>query len=143
MVAASPGLREPLAALAGLSVLVLVVGLVGRWGVVVQASLSLAVAAYGVYLLERGDADPFAPLYAGGLFVAAELAYDTIEPRGARGPRALLVAVLGLAAAGTALLFLGTAGLSTGGLLVEIVGVAAAAAALGLLARLVWAARES
>ena len=121
----------------------LAVGLVGRWGPVVQAGLSLCVAHYAAYLLERGEVDPFAPLYAGGLLVAAELAYDTIEPRGARRSRAVLVAALGLAAATVALIFLGTASLSTGGLLVEIVGVASAAAALALLARLSWAAREA
>jgi hypothetical protein len=142
-VLASEGLREPLAALGGLSILIFVVGLAGRWGPVVQVGLSLAVAQYAAYLLERGNADAFAPLYAGTLFVAAELAYDAIEPRGARPSRGVFVFALGCAAAGTALLFLGTAGLSTGGLLVEVVGVLAAAAALGLLARLVWGAREA
>ena len=121
----------------------LAVGLVGRWGPVVQAGLSLCVAHYAAFLLERGEIDPYAPLYAGGLFVAAELAYDAIEPRGARRSRTLLVGALGLAAATVALVYLGTASLSTGGLLVEVVGVGAAAAALALLARLIWAAREA
>lgn len=138
----SDGLRRPLAALGCFAALVFLVGLVGRWGPVVQAGLSLAVAQYAAYLLERGDADPYAPLYAGALFVASELAYDAIEPRGARARRTRVVAILGVTAAVTALLVLGTASLSTGGLLVEIVGVAAAAAALALLASLAWNARE-
>jgi hypothetical protein len=141
-VAASGALREPLAALGILSALGLVVGLVGRWGPVVQVGLSLAVAQYAAYLLERGDADSLAPLYAAGLLVAAELAYDAIEPRGARERRGVLVALLGLAAALVAVLSLGAAAVSSGGLLVEIVGIAAAAATLALLARLAWNARE-
>jgi hypothetical protein len=142
-VVASGGLREPLAALAGLSVLGLIVGLLGRWGPVVQAGLSLAVAQYAAYLLERGDADSLAPLYAGGLLISAELAYDAIEPRGARERRAGFVVLLGVVAVVVALLALGAAAVSTGGLLVEVVGIGAAVGTLALLARLAWTARRA
>lgn len=139
---ASEGLREPFAAVAGLSMLFLVVGLLGRWGPVVQAALALAIGQYAGYLLELGEFDSLAPLYAGGIFVAGELAYDALESRGAHGGRVGTIALLGLAAAGVALLFLGVAAASSGGFGVEVAGVAAAAAALAIVARLAWTARE-
>lgn len=139
---ATEGLREPLAALGAVAALGLLVGLLGRWGPVVQVGLSLAVAQYAAYLLERGEFDPLAPLYAGLLLVAAELAYDAIEPRGAPTRRPAAVASLGVAAGGAALLFLGAASSSTGGVAIEIVGVAAAAAALAIVARLAWTVRD-
>ena len=141
-VAASAGLREPFAALGALALLGLAIGIVGRWGVIVQAAFSVAVAQYTAYLLERGEFDPLVPVYAALLLAAAELSYDAIEPRGARESRAGFVALLAVAAGVVALLALGVAGFSAGGLLVEVVGVIAAVATLALLARLAWANRS-
>jgi hypothetical protein len=137
--------------------LVLVVGVVGaaalaavlagRWQELLPWAIALLGAQYAVALLLRdGGIDAFAPLYAAGLLVTAELAYWALE-RGA-APRsvvlarvgALVVLAFGTAAAGAVLLAAST-GSGEGGLGLDLVGLAAATAALGLVTWLAWRSR--
>ena len=127
-------LERPLAVVGGLALLALGAGLVGRWGPLVQLGLAAGVAAYAAALVERDAFDPRAPLVAAALLAAGELAYTSIEPPARRSwPFSLLLVV---AAAGVASLLLAAAGLGGGRVRDLVLGVAAAAAALALVARL-------
>jgi hypothetical protein len=103
-----------------------------------EYAASLAVAEGG------GEMDAWAPLYAAGLLVAAELAFWSLELRGtAREDAASLrrrlaaLSALALAALGlAALVALVTELPGGGGVLWDAVGVAAAVAALAIVARL-------
>lgn len=124
--------------------LLLAVGLLGRWSALVQIALSLLLAEYAVFLLERGQVDARAPLYAAGFLAVAELAYAALEPPATRRGLARTFVVVVLLAAGAAALgvfLLGAAALSGGTLLEEALGIAAAAAAIALVARLAWTSR--
>lgn len=112
----------------------LVIGVVGRWGPLVQLSLALAVIAYAAALVERDAFDPRAPLVGAALLAAGELAYTSLEPPARRAWPVSLLAVV--AAAGVAALLLAAAGVGAGRVRDLVVGVAAAAAALALVARL-------
>lgn len=109
-------------------------GLLGAWAPLVQLGLSLVVAEYAAYLLERGDVDAQAPLVAAALLASGELAYTSIEPPARRTWPFSLALVAG--AAVVASLLLGAAGASAGGLGALVVGVVAAVGALALVARL-------
>lgn len=121
--------------MAGSAALVaLAVGLLGRWGPLLQLALSLAVVAYAVSLLDRGEVDQWAPFVAAALLAVGELAYTSIEPPARRvWPFSLGIVV---AAAGVGALLLGVAGLGGGEVRDLAVGVVAAAAALAIVARL-------
>jgi hypothetical protein len=132
-----------LLALGGTALAPLLVGLLIRW----SFALVLAVALLGGQQATRfalgSDAlDVWAPAAAGALLLVAELAWWSIEPRvPAWAGRDLalwrLARVLGVCAAGAVLaavvLVVGSSSLS-GGVLLELVGVVAATAAVGLVA---------
>jgi hypothetical protein len=134
---------------AGAVVLVLALAL-GRAGLVAPALVLLA-AGYAATLVARNASvlDAAAPLVGCGLLLVAELAYWSVELAGAgREERPVLLrrltAMLALAAAALALgaaVLAATALPIGGGLAWNLVGVAAAAAALALIARLAAAPR--
>ena len=127
------------------AVLVLIAALVLGWPRLVPLALVLLGCAYAVYLaLDDPPLDVAAPALAAGLFVTAELAFWSLEERDAvrteRGEvlrRAAIVAVQGAVA-----LVLGSALLAvtdlarTRGLVIDLLGTAAAATALLSLAAL-------
>ena len=121
-------------ALGGLAALVLAIGLVGRWGPLVQLALTLAVAEYAVFLLVQDDVDVYAPLVAAALLATGELAYTSIEPPTRRTWPVSAALVVGAAA--LASLLLGAAGGGGGGVRDFVLGVAAAVVALAVVARL-------
>jgi hypothetical protein len=131
---AADDIRAGLAVGGGVAVALFAVGLVGAWAPLVQLALSLVVAEYAAYLLERGDVDARAPLVAAALLASGELAYTSIEPPARRTWPFSLALVAGAAVVGS--LLLGAAGASTGGLGALVVGVVAAVGALALVARL-------
>jgi hypothetical protein len=126
-------------------VLVLLAVALGRAGLV-AAGLVVVLAGYAASVVARDSAalDPAAPLVGGTLLVVAELAYWSVELRGKESEsRSVLVRRLAMLAALTA----GAVGLGAGvlaatalplggGLVWNLVGVAAAVAALALIARL-------
>jgi hypothetical protein len=131
--------RIPLAIAGGAALLALAVGLVGRWGSLLQLALSLAVVAYAVSLLDSGAVDQRAPFVAAALLAVGELAYTSVEPPARRvWPFSLGIVA---AAAGVGALLLGVAGLGGGEVRDLAIGVVAAAGALAIVARL--AARSS
>jgi hypothetical protein len=141
---ASGALGEPFAALGIVACLALAAGVAGHWAVLVQTAFSLLLGEYAAFLLERGDVDARAPLFAAGLIAAAELGYAALEPPATtrallRG--AALLAVVAAGAAALGVLLLAAAAASGGSLAEEIVGFAAATAAIALVARLAWTAR--
>lgn len=134
------------AAVAGAAVLLLLAGLAGRWSGLLPWALALGGAAYAAFLvIDQSAIDAYAPIYGAGLLVVAELSYWSIE-RGVGGEgeglgsrRVALIAAAVLVAGGIGGLILTMAELSvSGGLGLELLGVAAAIAALaviGVLAR--------
>jgi hypothetical protein len=126
-------------------VLVLLAVALGRAGLV-AAGLVVVLAGYAASVVARDSAalDPAAPLVGGTLLVVAELAYWSVELRGKESEsRSVLVRRLAMLAALTA----GAVGLGAGvlaatalplggGVVWNLVGVAAAVAALALIARL-------
>jgi hypothetical protein len=120
--------------LAGLALVALAAGLAGRWAPLVQLGLALTVAAYAAALVERDAFDARAPLVAAALLATGELAYTSVEPPARRAWPFSLLLVVG--AAGVASLLLAAAGIGGGRVRDLVLGVAAAAAALALVARL-------
>jgi hypothetical protein len=127
-----------------------VLGLIRPWPSVVAAAIAAVGAAYGVELgVGPGTVDEWAPLVAAGLFVAAELGFWSMEPSASRAERTVVVrrllflaaAALGVALAGTVLLYVASG--ASGGIGLESLGVAAAVAALAIVAVLARRARES
>lgn len=129
----------PLAVAGAAAVVALAVGLVGRWGALVQLALTISVVTYAVSLLDRGEVDQRAPFVAAALLAVGELAYTSLEPP-ARRVWPFSVGMVA-ASAGVAALLLGVAGLGGGEVRDLALGVLAAAAALAIVARL--AARAS
>jgi hypothetical protein len=139
---ASPGLRDPLAAATGLALLSLAIGVLGRWGTLIQLSLALPLGAYAAFLVEQGEVDAKAPLVGAALLVAGELGYASLEPpttREAAVRSAVLVGVAALGAVALGSLLIGTAVIGEGTLVEFAFGVGAAAAAVAVLAWLTWA----
>lgn len=145
-------LAAVVAATGGSAVLVLLGALVTGWASLVPPAIALAGAAYGLSLVVGVETiDSVAPAFAAGLLVVAELAYWTIERRTVedagelRLRRAVTVAAAGVASVFAAAVVLVVSDASiAGGLGLEIAGVAAATAALGLVAGLAWRhARDS
>ena len=126
--------RTLLAVAGAASLVALAVGLAGRWSPLLQFGLSLAVGAYAVSLLDRGEVDQRAPLVAAALLAVGELAYTSIEPP-ARRVWPFSVGMVA-AAAGVGALLLGVAGLGGGQVRDLAIGVLAAAGALAIVARL-------
>jgi len=134
-------LGAALSAAGGLAVALLLLGLVFRWAGPLPWAYAVAGSGYAGFLFIQGGAiDPIAPIYGAGLLLSAELAYWSLERpiHGAlRGRRVGLVLGACLAGGGIGGLILTFAELSVrGGLGLELLGVAAAVAALSLIARL-------
>lgn len=127
-------LRIPLAIAGGAALVALAVGLAGRWDPLLQLALSLAVVAYAVSLLDRGEVDQRAPFVAAALLAVGELAYTSVEPP-ARRVWPFSVGIVA-AAAGVGAMLLGVAGLGAGEVRDLAIGVFAAAGALAIVARL-------
>ena len=143
-VAAGDRLTEIVAAVGAAGCALALVALVFRRTSVFPFGIAGVASAYALFLaLRNGDVDARAPAVAAVLFVATEFGYWSLEASVSRSERAALVRhvlALALAAFATALvgsLVLGlTAGVG-GGVVLEAVGVAAAAltaAAIALLA---------
>jgi hypothetical protein len=133
------------AAIGGLAVVVLAFGLGLRWVTLIAWSLLLLGAEYGVWLAQRGvEIDTRAPVYAAGLLLTAELAFDGLERTVVRSEaevvarRGLQLAGLALGAIVTGAVVLAAATVPVGGnVALTALGVAAAVAALWLIVRLV------
>lgn len=119
-------------------------GLATRWGLAVAWSLLLLGAEYALWLTERsGGVDTRAPLYAAGLLLVAELAFDGLERTVVRpepevaARRGLQLALLAVGAVGAGAVVLAVATLPVGGsVALTAVGVGAAVTALVLVSRL-------
>jgi hypothetical protein len=128
---------------------VLTVALMLRWPGVLPWAIALLGGQYAASLLLRdGPIDALAPFYAAVLLVTAELAFWGIEARPALGGRPVVVRRLarllmlasGAAAAGAGLLAVSEGG-TEGGLALQLLGLFAAVATLGLVTWLAWRAR--
>jgi Pyruvate/2-oxoacid:ferredoxin oxidoreductase gamma subunit len=146
--AAYAALVEPALGLLGLAglVLVLLAVALGRAGLVAPG-LVVVLAGYATSVVVRDSAalEPAAPLVGGGLLVVAELAYWSVELRGKEPEERLVVfrrlATLVALTAGAVVLGAGVLAAAAalplgGGLVWNVVGVAAAVAALAVIARL-------
>jgi hypothetical protein len=127
---------------------VLAVALVGRWPDVLPWAVALLGGQYAASLLLRGGGiDALAPLYAASLLVTAELGYWALEVKPILGGRlfvvrrlaALLLLGLGTAAVGATILAVSEGGAGSG-LMLQLLGLLAAAGTVGLLA---WLALRS
>jgi hypothetical protein len=136
--------HEPLLVfVGGLALLVLLGGLVLRWSAALAVGIALLGAQQAVRLALGPDTvDSWTPLVAGALLLVAELAWWSVEPRvpawselGLPGWR---LATVVLACAGgcavSAIVVLAAGARLGGGFAVELVGVAAATAALAVVA---------
>jgi hypothetical protein len=122
-----------------IALVALVAALVNGWARLVPVSLALLGGAYALYLsVDDAPLDPAAPVFAAGALVCAELAYWSLEERediaaeAGEGLRRLGI-VAGFGAA-TLLVTSGLLALAdslrTRGLVVDLLGATAAAAAL-------------
>jgi hypothetical protein len=132
-----------LLALGGAGLLVLGCGLALRWSAALAFGIVLLGAEQAVRLTTGPSrVDPWTPLYAAGFLLAAELAWWSMEPRvpawAEWGTALRRVAVVAAACAGgsvlSALVVLAAGAPLRGGLALEVVGVVAASAALGVVA---------
>jgi hypothetical protein len=123
----------------------LLLGLATRWSAALAAGIVLLGAEQAVRLANGPDSvDPWTPVYAAGLLLAAELAWWSIEPRVASWSEdwlALrrLAAIVGVCAAGAliaAVIVLAAGAPLTGGAGLELTGVLAAVAAVAVVAAL-------
>jgi len=131
------------AAAAACAVLALTAGLILRFAVAVPIAVILVGAEYAAVLgFEGEEIDLRAPLVAAALFAVAELAYWSLELRGAvvdeagtylRRVSLLALLVVGTVALGTGLLAVVEA-ISTRGPAFDALGAAAAVGALALVA---------
>ena len=143
--------RELVAGVGIFASAVLAVALVGRWPDVLPWALALLGAQYAAsLLLQSGGIDGLAPLYAALLLTTAELSYWALEARPGLGGasvvarRLLGLFLLALTTAVAGVLLLGASDEGTGSSFVlEVVGLGAAAAAIGLVSWLAWRARSS
>jgi hypothetical protein len=124
-------------------VLWLCVGLAFRWSAALATGIAFLGAEQAVRLATaRSSVDPWTPAYAAAVLLVAELAWWSIEPRVAASsqPEALvrrLLTLVGICAGAgllAALLVLVAGAPLEGGVGLELVGVAAASAAVGVVA---------
>lgn len=143
-VAVADRYADKLAVLGALGVGVLLLGTAVRLAEAIPAGLTVVGAEYAVFLVLREDGlDAAAPLVAGALVLAAEIAYSAVEPPLAPASLALralrtarvLALTAGGAGVGALLLYLSVADVGSG-LVLELLGIAAAASALALVALL-------
>jgi hypothetical protein len=125
------------------AILLLALGLVWPLPSLLPWPLVALAGAYA-WTLGGGDVDQWTPVYAGGFLAVAELAYWSVELRGRAQDaerlterRAALIATLALVAVGAGGLVLAATSLRIGsGVATDLLGVAAAVAALMLVAAL-------
>jgi hypothetical protein len=136
--------RAPIAAAAAGACVVLAAAVLARWEAGVVWAVALAAAAYAA-ALAVGDAprDGWAPIAGAGLVASAELGQWAVElARPASVERGILVrrvgaiALVAAAGAATGWAMLLASEISSRGLAVTAAGLAAAAAAMWLVARL-------
>jgi len=104
----------------------------------------VVLAALYAWTLGGGEVDQWSPMYAGAFVAVAELAYWSVELRGRAQDserlterRAALIAVLSLLGVTAGGLVLAATSIDVGsGILLDLVGVAAAIGALVVVARL-------
>jgi hypothetical protein len=135
--------RWLLLALGAAGVPALGLGLALRWSAALAFGIVLLGAEQAVRLATGPNrVDSWTPLYAAGFLLAAELAWWSIEPRVPAWaewgiPLRRLAIVIGACAGGSvlsALVVLAAGAPLRGGLALELVGVAAATAALAVIA---------
>ncbi|HEY7796001.1 MAG TPA: hypothetical protein VIA10_18495 [Gaiellaceae bacterium] len=136
-------LARVLAAAAATAASLLAVGLAVRVSLAVPVALGLLGGGYVALLgFEAEGLHASAPLVAGGLYAIAELAYWSLELRGPvadeRGTYLRRLALLAAGLAAVTLLGVGLLALveavETGGVAIDLIGGAAAVAAVALLA---------
>ena len=136
------GFRVIALRLAAAAALVLLAAIVNGWPALVPLAVTLAGGTYAAQLaLDDAALDAAAPAIAVGLLLAAELAYWSLDERerirGEAGEslrRAAFVAVLGLGAfLGGATLLALTDVVRAGGIALDLIGAAAAVAALATI----------
>ena len=134
-----------LLAIGGAGLLWLALGLAARWGAALALGMVLLGGEQALRLeLGPGTVDPWTPVYAAGLLLTAELAWWSIEPRVPAWSDAAVVlrrvgTIAGLCAAAAvvaALIVLAAGAPLHGGLSLELAGVLAAIAAVGVVAGL-------
>jgi hypothetical protein len=122
-----------------LAMLTLAAAVLARWPQVVGWGLMILALEYGFSLVGRSGLDIGAPLYAASLLVVGELTADLAGAQQPRGPgrfwrEAGRVLVLAVVAGAVASVILGAAALAgEAGAVVQVIGVAAAGAALVVL----------
>jgi len=131
--------------LGGAALVMLCIGLAARWSAALAAGIAL-LGAEQAFRLATGPSsvDPWTPVYAAGLLLTAELAWWSIEQRvpawsqpGVALRRLLVIVALCAAGAALAALIVVAAGSPLeGGVGLELVGVAAAVAAVAVVAAL-------
>jgi hypothetical protein len=131
--------------LGGAALVLLCIGLAARWSAALAAGIAFLGAEQAVRLATGpSSVDPWTPVYAAGLLLAAELAWWSIEERVPAWSqpgivlRRLLV-IVGLCAAGAALaamIVVAAGSPLEGGVGLELVGVVAAVAAVAVVAAL-------
>jgi hypothetical protein len=136
-------LPELVAGIGSTGVLLTTVALVKPWPSLLAWGLAFVAGGYAVLLVLRsGTVDSRAPFVAAALFVAAELAFWSVEACAARPERRvlirrlLLLAVSAFAAALLGGLLLLAAAGTSGGIGLESLGVAAAVVTLAIVALL-------
>jgi uncharacterized membrane protein len=135
--------RLALGGLALAGVVLLAVGLARPFPSLLPWPVVILAGAYA-WKLGDGGVDQWAPVYAGGLLAVAELAYWSIELRGRAQEaerlterRAALIATLALASVAASGLVLAATSVRIGsGVATDLLGVAAAVAALAIVAAL-------
>ena len=136
---ASESLQEVSVRVATVALVALVAAIMLGWSPLVPASIVVVGGVYAAQLaIDDASLDSAAPAFAAGLLMTAELAYWSLEERdGARGEEgaglrhAAFVAGLGVATLLVASLLLALVdAVRTQGLAVDLLGAAAAAAAL-------------
>jgi hypothetical protein len=135
-------LRLVVASVGGLGCVLTALAVPRRWTSLLPLGLFCIGASYGMHLaLHEGSVDAAAPLVAGALFLAAELAYWSLE-RGAPSRRGATVRRAGGVALGAlltalvgSLVLVAASGVS-GGVALEALGVLAALLTLGAVALL-------
>lgn len=144
VVRAAGGVQGASVRLGAVSLVVLIAGLVLAQPPLVPAAIVLACGGYAAELaIDDAPLDSYAAVVAAGVFLAAELAYWSIEERegvpadpGAPARRAAFVALLGLGALLVGAVLLELAGaIHSRSLALDVVGTIAAAAALLVVAR--------
>jgi len=135
----------PAEAASGVALVLLAIGLVLRWPSAIAWAIAFLGVAYACAVVSSGaTVDSWCVAVAGALIVLAELAYWSIEKAGTardepgavpRRLAALAALLAGSALAGLVVVTLGALVLR-GGLVILALGVAAAAALVGLLAAL-------